>query len=88
MQGRKVDTLKFSVSIISESEFELQRIFKKNRLIKEELSIKIRIHKTKILVCSISSEKRTTVKFKVEILQEVKQLRYFGSKITSDGRSC
>lgn len=59
-----------------------------NRQMEKDFNMKIDKQKTKILVCIVYRVDRIRIKLKNEIIQEVKECNYLGSKITNDGRHC
>lgn len=91
IHGERIDMIRFAddIALMTESEEDLQRILNKmDSIMDEEFSMKINTKKTKILVCCRSKENYTPVTLRNEVIKEVSEFNYLGSKITNDGRSC
>ena len=59
-----------------------------NQILIEEIKMKINKKKTEVLVCAKKKQTRQEcIKIDQENLEEVKEFRYLGSKITWDWRS-
>ena len=88
--GVTVNTLRFAddIAVIAESEQELQEMLNvMDQILNAEYNLKINKKKTKVMVCSRGEEKIVRIKLGDEVLEQVKQFSYLGSKITEDGRS-
>lgn len=75
------------VAVIVENEGDLERnLSVVDKIIKEKYNMKISKQKTKILVSSGNEENRNKLIIGNDVLQEVKECNYLGTKFTSDGQ--
>ncbi|KAI5718650.1 hypothetical protein M8J77_024598 [Diaphorina citri] len=92
IHGEKIDMLRFAddIAIITENENDLQRILERmNTIMKTKYNMRMNRTKTKVLVCSRNTEEQRPrpILIENEYIEIVKEYKYLGSLITSDGTS-
>ena len=81
--GRNINNLKYAddTTLIAESEEELKSLLMKVKEESEKVSLKLNIHKTKIM----ASGPITSWQIDGETVEAVADFTFWGSKITADG---
>ncbi|KAL4097313.1 hypothetical protein QTP88_022107 [Uroleucon formosanum] len=87
--GQIVSIIRFAndIVVIAESEGDIQRAAEEMDEMLRTSEMKINSTKTKILVCARDPKVRTDVYIGNQKLEQVEEMVYLGSKITSDGKS-
>lgn len=90
IQGERINMLRCAddIAVIDESEQELSnQLHLKEEVLSEEYNLKINIKKTKVMACSNDGRTKANIKLNGEMIEEVDEFVYLGSRITKDGRS-
>ena len=88
--GVIVNTLRFAddIAVLAESENDLQEMLQKmDQILNVGYNLRVNKKKTKVMVCSRNEGKSINIKLGDEMLEQVREFCYLGSKITEDGRS-